>query len=231
MELIIHIGYAKTYTTTLQKNLFPNSNNFYLGKFYFLGRQFFGLTGKYMKSKFAWFFLKYIAILLNYKSILISKEGFLTFPNLIGPGNSENINIEDFISSFKNTINSIRFLKNKFGKIKIMISIRNQNDLLKSMYNHQKRYDRLSSKHSNNFQCWLNDLKELEIIDTYLNTEFIEKLIKKENDIDVIVVNVDNIFVHRNLTDISLMSKFLNTELKKTINIIENSKPMNITNK
>lgn len=182
-----------------------------------------------MKSKFAWYFFKYIALLLNYKSILISKEGFLTFPNLIGPGNSENINIEDFMSSFKDVTNNIRLLKNIFSKIKIIISIRNQDDLLKSMYYHQKKYNRLSTEHSNDFHSWLNYLNEIEVFDTYLNTGFIHELIKNDTDADIIFINVDNIFLQKVKYEISLLSKFLNTDFKKLVKLIEKSKPMNIT--
>ncbi|MCB2141099.1 sulfotransferase domain-containing protein [bacterium] len=126
--IVLHIGYAKCATTFLQKNVFPNlCDSNYLGRYY--GDEY----PSSMKAEWV------------YDFVFLDKISILKYSEIINRSvlNHSKLNIishEVLLRPYKQhrLLQRIKYLENYIGKIKILLSIRNQADVILSRYVHDK---------------------------------------------------------------------------------------------
>lgn len=175
MNLIIHIGYAKTSTTTLQSEIFPKipkEKFFYVGKYYKDGKQDVGFAdllpspSKLYSSELEREheeFEKWLKTQTK-ETVLISREGFMSRSGVIGRfiyENDPNVGPPETARSLK------RFLKKHehfFSRIKILITIRRQFDLIRSVNLHQRKHRRIDKMEVMDF---FYSLKEPELAEYF----------------------------------------------------------------
>ena len=125
--LVLHIGYAKCATTFLQKNVYPA-----LDGLHYLGRHYSGNTPDRSNDKFL------------HEFVFGGEEGVKDFGNyLSGQLDAEKITLlshENFIRPYKpaQLFERLKVLEDYVGELKIILTIRNQADLILSRYVHDK---------------------------------------------------------------------------------------------
>lgn len=133
-KLIVHIGYPKTATTTLQDGLFIGLHDKgiinYLGRSREADSDQFEQAGILSRSLFKGTELSNNDINLSSDLLNILSEETLTFPTFYKEKQWK-----------RNLINSVDFpeamhqaLRNKIGKVKILVTIRSQQELIYSLY-------------------------------------------------------------------------------------------------
>lgn len=150
-ELIIHIGYPKTATTTLQNSLFVKLQK--LGKISYLGRADFSPDFFKDNRNFAKEFRS--AVFQNFNSINFDFAKEAPFTKVIL--SDEGLTMPSFYNTYLNGIDYDTeqipaFIKKTFQPhfdiIKVMVVLRNQADLLSSLY--VQRYDRFEGDANHN---------------------------------------------------------------------------------
>jgi hypothetical protein len=224
--IYLHIGYPKTATTTLQKHLFPKHSGI-------LSLQNYG-EPSFIKNIFS---SRENSIKRNLKSITEELSGYITneYNNYIYSSES----LTSFSMFFRQNPypflytlepNSVaRKLKTAFGetgvfdRVKIIVSIRRQNDLLKSMY--AQVYNLVFKRYrvTNTFQKFINfaiENKDNFILDSLQYNDVIteyENIFDKEN---VCVLVFEQLIQDRD-TYIEKLCSFMNIDSKEAIRLIE----------
>lgn len=160
-KLIIHVGYPKTGTTTFQQNVFPNLDDLvylndyisdtFLQRIFYSRENSFRLNLNFVHSEIR----EIIAMCGSDKVYLISNESFTSYGMFFRNNPEPNLYTVD-----PNTIANklcIAFSEcGFFENINILISLRNQLDLIKSMY--AQTYSRFFKKYkqTNNFSRFVD---------------------------------------------------------------------------
>ena len=195
-KLVIHIGYPKTGTTTFQENVFPNLNNVvYLNQFIsnaFLQRIFYSRENSFrLNSALAYNELREIIKTCGSDKVyLISNESFTSYGMFFRSSPKPMVFTVD-PNAIANKLYITFYESGLFDKINILISLRNQLDLIKSMY--AQTYNRFFSKYrnTNSFSRFVDYAlvnSENMIVDTLQYDLVVEKYQKLFGEHNVLVL-------------------------------------------
>lgn len=190
-DIYIHIGYPKTATTTLQKELFAKHSELYYINDYLVGdfmkEIFWGRVSNIQRNKiFYWNRLNKILLKTNrHRNIVISNEGFTSVEILLGKVrrmNSNNFFIYPDASTIAEKIRIIFLESGLFENVFIICTIRRQKDFLKSYYAQEfNRFFKVNKelKSFRKFKNFILANKDTFIIDSL---DYFYKLIPYENN-------------------------------------------------
>lgn len=161
-ELVVHIGYPKTASTFLQQEIFPCVNNYQLidnrnfsemlGAIYWSEAEIGGVSLAKFRND-----LTNSLEIENVSNLILSSESFLSCSMYFNPSKSGSARSTDPSVVAQNIFaitNSLNFLDN----IKILISIRRHEDLLRSFYTQLYNYCFRHYKKTKNFDGFLKTI-------------------------------------------------------------------------
>ena len=184
-ELIIHLGYPKTGTTSIQEVYFKNLNDRKLISYKGKNVLFNTKEGDFYNRLFA--HLMFNDPIPNLPALeksminVFSNEGFLWDGVLFG-----NLDRIGKILKFEDVIESLYvYFKNNSVKVKFVITIRNQVDLLYSTFLHNAYTARVSNNFEG-FSSFVSHLKINNIVrDHYDFYKVYEKILNKVEHVDI----------------------------------------------
>ena len=174
-EIIIHVGYPKTGTTTLQKHFFPFIDEIdYLGKFDDEGSMFSFNKNMINELIFNDQLLgvdKFLSTLPEFKKSLLSEESFLSNTLRVSRINGADV-VADPHTLIKN-------LRNTFEKsrcdVKVIITIRRQDEMLLSLYAQSYTHYYSGQKRFNTFDKFLDFFdKEKKGLNLYSSLDYLK---------------------------------------------------------
>lgn len=219
--LIFHIGFPKTGTTYLQKNFLnfkeieliyhlKKHNNFWKLNNYLFNNNVFASFEMNNKKIIQDFIQNVKKIKTNKKILLYSYEGIL---------NPYRFNQK---KNLKNFFTLIKYLKNDY-RIKILLTMREQNDLIKSWY--ITEYDILRYKFKD-VESFLKNEMSKKRINKFFDYDFLDKYLKKYSKIQPQYVFFEDLKKNKVLFENDLSNIF---EFKKKIKLTK--KKINVTKK
>lgn len=234
LELIFHIGYAKSGTTTMQKFILPYCNVNYLGSSYSMGKRWNGLSDLFLDQSLSNKIIKRILRRLSFtKPNLLSSESWMTYPYLIGPSSESDFGLYSWdkaltgLQLIKEYVDKISQITGIDVRVSFLVSYRDREKHLSSIWKHQNRYLRLNPAHSSSYEAWMSDLESSGSLE-YFNHDIWRDKISSLFGGATQITFVDAIAMLNGSTE--ELNKFGSAIPVKDLSlIIKNSKPLNKT--